>query len=312
MSEALSATLKSLGLSDEQISKLAALQEAGRGIDFVYHYTDVGKDPRHEAVRFDEFHGQLKAFSEEGEVQRSFAAELWDHLTPRLVGWRPEFIEGVEARELGSVLIHLDQQIDAKLGRNIPQELRSASQEVRTRFDDLLFAYEAGSWRDARTSGEVRDELVFVASVDEKIRNVLYGNAYTVDLRKMIEEYSPVRQAGDRYLSDTGFEVRAYQAQLATVSDILDRLRAAGIEVHSGLTIKTLSEVREKSAALLADGPTRTAPVHSSERKQSAVASRPSADANRYWQDVAHSASIDTGIRRSESLVQSMRRGRSL
>lgn len=312
MSENLSEVLKAAGLSDAQIDKLAALQEAGRKLDFIYHYADDGSDPRRASHQFDEFHRQLKALSEEGDVPRKFAAALWDHLAPRFVGWRPEFIEGVEARELGGVLSRLDQEIDTRLGRTILPEVRSASQEVRARSDDLLFAYEVGVSRDVRTPGEVRDELLFVASLDEKIRNVLYGRARTVDLRSTIEDYQPLRGAGDRSPSDSIFEARAYQTQLAAVSDILDRLRSAGIEVHSGLTIKTRSEATPESAAHLADDSVRTRQGRSFEREQRVAASRPSADENQYWQGVAHAASVNTGIGRSESLVQGTRRGRSL
>jgi hypothetical protein len=312
MSENLSEALKTLGLSDAQTGRLAALQEAGRKIDFVYHYADDGSDPRRAAHQFDEFHRQLKALSEEGDVPRKFAAALWDHLTPRFVGWRPDFIEGVEARELGGVLTQMDQDIDARLGRAIPPELHFASQEVRTRFDDLLFAYEAGTWRDTRTPGEVRDELIFVAGLDEKIRNVLYGNTHTIDLRSTIENYHPLRGAGDRYQSDSTFEARAYEAQLAAVSDILDRLRTAGIEVHSGLAIKTRSEMPQAFAEGLAEDPVRARQGRSFEREQRGTASPPAADENQYWRGVAHTASTNTSVGRSESLVQSARHGRSL
>jgi len=312
MSENLSEVLKTGGLSDAQIGNLAALQEAGRKIDFLYHYAEDGSDPRRVAHQFDEFCRQLKTFSEEGEVQRKFAVALWDHLTPRFVGWRPDFVEGVEARELGGILTRLDQHIDARLGRNITPEVRSASQEARTRFDDLLFAYEVGAPRDARTPGEVRDELVFVASLDEKIRNVLYGSARTVDLRSTIEDHHPLRQAGDRYPLESAFETRAYHAQLAAVSDILDRLRAVGVEVHTGLTIKTRSEATQESAAHLTEDTTRTRQGRSFERERRLAASPPSVDENQYWRGVAHAASTNTSVGRLESLVQSTRRGRSL
>src|ERR1700734_2055628 len=124
MSESLSEALRPLGLSDAQFAKLTALQEAGRKIDFVYHYSDDGSDPRRAANQFDEFHAQLKAFADEGDTPRRFATALWDHLAPRFVGWRPEFIEGVEARELGGVLTRLDQEIDTRLGRAIPPDVR--------------------------------------------------------------------------------------------------------------------------------------------------------------------------------------------
>lgn len=312
MSENFSEALKTIGLSDAQIDRLVALQEAGRKIDFAYHSTDDGRDPRRAAAQFDEFYGQIKVFSEEGNVAQKFAAALWDHLAPRFVGWRPEFIEGVEARELGGVLTRLDQGIDAKLGRAIPLELRVASQEVRAKFDDLLFAYEAGAWRDTRTPGEVRDELIFVAGLDEKIRNMLYGNARSIDLRSAIEDYHPSRVVGGGHQSDASFEVRAYQAQLASVADILDRLRTAGIEVHSGLTINSRSERRLAFSEGLADDHVYARHGRSFERAQRVAASRPAADEAQYWLGVAQAASVNTGTGRSESLVQSTRRGRSL
>jgi hypothetical protein len=312
MNENFSEATKTAGLSDAQIDKLVALQEAGRKIDFVYYYADDGRDPRRAAAQFDEFYGQLKAFSEEGSVAQKFAAALWDHLAPRFVGWRPEFIEGVEARELGGVLTRLDQDIDAKLGRAFPPELRVASQEVRTRFDDLLFAYEAGAWRDTRTPGEVRDALIFVAGLDEKIRNMLYGNARSIDLRSTIEDYHPWRVAGGGHQSDASFEVRAYQAQLASVADILDRLRTAGIEVHSGLTFNSRLERQQAFSEGLANDRVCARHGRSFEREQTVAASRPAADEAQYWLGVAQAASANAGMGRSESLVQSTRRGRSL
>ena len=60
MSENLSEVLKTIGLSDAQIGNLAALQEAGRKVDFLYHYADDGNDPRRAANQFDEFVGNLK------------------------------------------------------------------------------------------------------------------------------------------------------------------------------------------------------------------------------------------------------------
>jgi hypothetical protein len=311
MSESTSDALRPLGLSDAQIGKLTALQEAGREIDFVYHYADDGRDPRRSAHRFDEFIEKLKAFSEEGDVPRKVAAALWDHLVPRFVGWRPEFIEGVEAREFGGVLTRLDMDIDARLGRMIPPEVRSASQEVRTRFEDLLFAYEARSWRDTRTPGELQDELLFIANLDEKIRNVLYGSARAIDLRSTIDDYHPVRGEGGRYSSDSTFEARAYQTQLASIADTLNRLRMAGIEAHSGLTIRTRSETPQAFAEGLTDDPTRTRQGRSFEREQRVTLS-PSADETQYWRGVAHTASVNTGMSRSESQVQTKRRGRSL
>jgi hypothetical protein len=312
MSENFSEALKTVGLSDAQRGKLVALQEVGRKIDFVYHYSDDGSDPRRAANQFDEFIGGLKVFSEEGGAPRKFVAALWDHLAPRFVGWRPEFIEGIEAKELVGTLTRLDQDIDAKLGRTIPPEVRVASQEVRTRFDDLLFAYEAGTWRDTRTPGEVRDELIFVAGLDEKIRNVLYGNAWSIDLRSTIENYHPSSGAEHKHQSDSTFEARAYQAQLASVSDILDRLQTAGIEVHSGLTIKTRSETPQASAEGLAYNHVRAHHGRSFEREQRIAASRPAADETQYWLGVARAPSVNTGVGRSESLVQATRRGRSL
>lgn len=234
MSETLGVTLRNFGLSDEQAGKLTVLQEAGRKLDFVYHHTDDGRDPQHTADQFDEFHNRLAVFSAEGAVPQQFAAALWDHLAPRFVGWRPGFIEGVEARNLGDVLTWLDQAIDTKLGRHIPPEVREASQEVRVRFDDLLFAYEAGTWRDSRTSGEVRDTLAFMALLDEKIRNVLYGDTRIVDLRQMVLHGSVEQTIGRDLAAEIQAESQGYRANLASISDVVDRLRAAGIDVQTG------------------------------------------------------------------------------
>jgi hypothetical protein len=309
LSEALSTTLNSLGLSGEQQSRLAALQEAGRKIDFVYHYTDDGSDPRQAASQFDEFRAQLKVFSDEGETPRRFAAALWDHLAPRFVGWRPEFIEGVEAREFGGVLTRLDQEIDARLGQTIPPDVRAVSQDVRTRFDDLVFAYEAATWRDTRTPGEVRDELVFIASFDEKIRNVLYGSAREIDLRKTIEDYNPAREVAKRTVPDSAFEARAYGAQLAKVSDLVERLRAAGVPVQAGVTFKVAPErLPQARSHDLTPSRAYVAP----ERKGNLPRRQQSSDADQYWRDVAQSASRSAGAGRTDSLAQNPRRGRSI
>ena len=309
MSEAVSTALNSLGLSGEQQGRLAALQEAGRKIDFVYHYSDDGSDPRRAANQFDEFHGQLRAFSNEGETPRRFAAALWDHLAPRFVGWRPEFIEGVEARELGGILTRLDWEIDARLGRTIPSDVRAVSQDVRTRFDDLLFAYEAATWRDTRTPGEVRDELVFVASFEEKIRNVLYGSAREVDLRRTIEDYSPAREVAGRSTPESVFEARAYEAQLAKVSDLVERLRAAGVPVQAGLTFKVAPE---RLLQARSDDLTPSRAYVAPQRNGSLAERQPASDADQYWRDIAQSASRSAGIGRTDSLAQNVRRGRSI
>jgi hypothetical protein len=305
--------LTQLGLSKGQIARFAEIQAAGRKIDFVYHYTDDGSDPRHAASQFNEFRARLKAFAGEGEVPRQFAVALWDHLAPRFVGWRPEFSEGVEAGNLSSALVHLDEDIDARLGRNIPPDLRVVSQEVRERFDDLSFLYDSGAWRDSRTAGDVRDELAFVASLDEKIRNVLYGNAREIDVRRTIEEHFPVREAGREYFTEAAFEARSYQAQIARVSDLLDRMRAAGIEVHAGLTFGAPSESLRQRApdATREPVPTRPAPAPKDMRKVAAVP-QPSADAENYWCGIARSASDGAALGQSQSLAQGARRGRSL
>ena len=133
MSESVSAKLETFGLTEDQAAKLAGLQESGRKIDFVYHHSDDGRDPKQTANQFDDFRNRLAAFSAEGSVAQQFAAALWDHLTPRYVGWRPGFIEGVEVGSLGDVLTRLDQAIDVKLGRDIPAVVREASREIRAR-----------------------------------------------------------------------------------------------------------------------------------------------------------------------------------
>jgi hypothetical protein len=309
MSEAISTTLNSLGLSGERQARLAALQEAGRKVDFVYHYSNDGRGSRQAANQFDEFHAKLKVFSDEGETPRRFAAALWDHLAPGFVGWRPDFIEGVEARELGGILTRMDQHIDARLGRAIPPEVRQVSQDVRIRFDDLLFAYESSTWRDTRTPGEVRDELVFVASFEEKIRNVLYGSAREVDLRRVIEDYSPAREAVERAVPDSAFEARAYGVQLAKISDLVERLRAAGVLVQAGLTFRAAPErlPQTRSDDLI---PSRT--YVAPERKGSLAKRQPASDADQYWRNVAQSASRSAELGRGELLAQNSRRGRSI
>ena len=309
MSEALATALNSLGLSGAQQSRLAGLQEAGRKIDFVYHYTDDGRGSRQAANQFDEFHAKLKVFSDEGETPRRFSAALWDHLAPRFVGWRPEFIEGIEARELGGVLTRVDQDIDARLGRTIPPDVRLISQDVRSRFDDLLFAYETGTWRDSRTPGEARDELVFVASFDEKIRNVLYGSAREVDLSRVIEDYSPAREAVERTVPESAFEARAYGAQLAKISDLVDRLRAAGVPVQAGLTFKVAPERPPQTRS---DDLTPSRAYVAPDRKGNLAKRDPASEADQYWRDVAQSASRNAGIGRTDSLAQNSRRGRSI
>jgi len=308
MSEVLSDTLKNLGLSDEQIGRLTALQEAGRNIDFVYHHTDDGHDPQHTADQFDDFRNRLAAFSAEGVVPQQFAAALWDHLAPRFVGWRPGFIEDVEVPNLGAALAYLDQAIDIKLGRHIPSEVREVSQAVRTRFDNLAFAYEAGAWRDERTSGEVRDDLAFLASLDEKIRNVLYSGAREVDLRKTIEELGLLRGVERRHVSDTVFEARGYEAQLNMVSDVLDRLGAVGVQVRAGVSFGAPQErIAQARANEWAAGPSMARG-----RGENQIARRPASDADRFWRSVAQSASVLPGGSRSESRGQNTRRGRAI
>lgn len=309
MSEPLTESLKTFGLSNEQIDKLAALQEAGRKLDFVYHATDDGRDPQQTATQFDDFRNRLAAFAAEGVIPQQFAAALWDHLAPRFVGWRPGFIEAVEVRNVGDVLIRLDQAIDEKLCRYIPPEVREVSQDLRTRFDNLLSAYEAGTWRDSRTSGEVRDALAFVASLDEKIRNVLYSNTREIDLGKTIEEYGSAREVGKEQVFDNHFEARGYQAQLNMVSDILDRLRDAGIQLRAGLNVVAPRE-RQEHARVDELVPARS--VTARPRHDSQPIRRPSSDAEQYWRSVARSASTSPGIGRSEALSQTVRRGRSI
>ena len=309
MSKTLTENLKTFGLSNEQIDKLAVLQEAGRKLDFVYHATDDGRDPQRTATEFDDFRNRLAAFSAEGAMPQQFAAALWDHLAPRFVGWRPGFIEGVEAPDLNGVLTRLDQAIDEKLGRDIPPEVREVSQALRTRFDDLLLAYEAGTWRDSRTSGEVRDALGFMASLDEKIRNLLYGNAREIDLSKTIEEYGSAREVGRDQAFDNQFEARGYQAQLNMVSDILDRLRDAGIQLRAGLNFVAPRE-RQVHARVDELAPTRS--VTTRPRHDTQPLRRPSSDAEQYWRSVARSASTSPGMGRSETLSQTVRRGRSI
>jgi hypothetical protein len=309
MSGTLTDTLKNLGLSDAQIGKLAALQETGRKLDFVYHATDDGRDPQQTASQFDDLRNRLATFAAEGAMTQQFAAALWDHLAPRFVGWRPGFIEGVEAQDLSGVLTRLDQAIDEKLGRDIPPDVREVSHALRTRFDDLLSAYEAGTWRDSRTSGEVRDALGFMASLDEKIRNVLYGNAREIDLSKTIEEYGSAREVGREQAFDNQFEARSYQAQLDMVSDILGRLRVAGIQLRADLNFVAPRETQEH-ARVDELAPTRSATARP--RHDSQPIRRPSSDTEQYWRSVARSASTSPGISCSEALGQAVRRGRSI
>lgn len=309
MSETLGETLRNLGLSDEQTGKLAALQEAGRKLDFVYHHTDDGRDPQRTASQFDDFRDRLAAFSAEGAVPQQFSAALWDHLAPRFVGWRPGFIEGVDVRNLGNVLTRLDQALDVKLGRHIPLEVREVSQEVRGRFDDLLFAYEAGTWRGSMISGEVRDALAFMAALDEKIRNVLYGNAREIDLSKTIEENGVAREVGRDQAFDNLFEARAHHAQLGLVSDVLDRLRDASIHVRASLNFvePKVRQVQTRAGEL---GSTRSAAARPHPGGQSIR--RPISDEEQYWRGVTRSASTSPGIGRSEIHTQTVRRGRPM
>ena len=307
--KSVSATLKTLGLSEDQAAKLAGLQETGRKIDFVYHHSDDGRDPKQTANQFADFRNRLAAFSAEGSLAQKFAAALWDHLTPRYVGWRPEFIEGVEAGSLGDVLTRLDQAIDVKLGRDIPAVVHEASREIRARFDDLLLAYETGSWRDTRTSGEVRDELAFVAAFDEKIRNVLYGNAREIDVRVTIEEVGLGRGVGRAGATEASFEARGYEAQLKTVSDVLDRLVTAGVKVRSGLTFVLPREMQPKirTEEFLSERP-----AVARRRHEGQTSRRPLSEADQYWRGVAQSASTSSGAGRTESLAQAGRRGRPM
>lgn len=313
MSDTVPDRLAQLGLSEGQIARLTEVQAAGRKIDFIYHYADDGSDPHRAASQFGEFHARLKAFAEEGEVPRQFSAALWDHLAPRFVGWRPAFIEGVEPRNLSGILVRLDEDIDARLDRNVPPDLRAVSQEARERFDDLLLLYESGAWRDTRTAGEVRDELVFVASLDEKIRNMLYGTAREIDVRRTIEDHRSAREAGREYFSEAAFESRSYQAQIARVSDLLDRMRAAGIEVHAGLTIGAPSgSLRQRVTGATREPASTRLPPSTKDIPKNTAVPRPSADAENYWCGVARSASDGAALGQSQSLAQVARRGRIL
>ncbi len=295
MSEAVSQPLRQQGLREGQIPTLVALQEAGRNIDFVYHYADDGTDPHRTGQQFDGFVQQLKKFSEESEVSRHFAAALWDHLTPRFVGWRPGFIEGLETGHLNEVLTRVDREIDVKLGFNIPEEIRSVSKEIRARFDDLLFAYETGVWKDSRTASDIREELVFIASFDEKIRNILYAGVREIDLRRTIEDVSGSRDVGKGQASEAAFEIKEYRSQLEKVSGFLDRIRMAGISVQAGLTVRTQMNL------VNADLTRREAPVDRDVSR----------DANQYWRGVGEATGRSTQLGRSQSLTQTARRGRS-
>jgi hypothetical protein len=308
MSEAVSEALKSFGLSNEQVGRLAALQEAGRKLDFVYHHTDDGHDPQRTADQFDDFRNHLAAFSAEGAVPQQFAAALWDHLAPRFVGWRPGFIEDVEVPNLGSVLAHVDQGIDAKLGRHVAPEVREASEEIRTRFDNLAFAYETGAWRDSRTSGEVRDDLAFLAALDEKIRNVLYGDTRQVDVSRTIDESIPGRNLEHKHALEGAYEARAYEAQLNMVSDVLSRLERAGIQVRAGLAFTGDAEMRGQAKA----NEPEVRRVLPERRRDEVRGSRVASDADRFWRGVAQSASVPPGIGRTEPFTQNPRRGRSI
>ncbi len=309
--------LKAYGLSDRQVGELTALQEQGRGIDFRYHFTDDGRDPLNRGSHIDEFTAQLRTFAAEGEVPREFAASLWEHVTPRIVGWKPDFVEEVEARHLGYFHVRLDQEIDARLGRDVPQSLRTGVLDVRERFDDLSFAYETGSWRDSRTPGEVRDELLFVASLDEKLRDVLYDNAKFVDLTRETVDLSVVKSASLDAKLEPSFEARAYHAQLASVSDILGRLRGAGLEIRTGLVAETRAEHQARGAEIqkekIEPQQARTAAIANRGRRPPAP--RPATDANAYWRGVGEkisSATLSPAHSVTQSHVPAVRRGRSI
>ena len=309
--------LKTYGLSDQQVGELTALQEQGRGIDFRYHFTDDGRDPLHLGSHIDEFTTRLRAFAAEGEAPREFAASLWEHVTPRIVGWKPDFAEEVEIRHLGYFHLRLDQEIDARLCRDIPQSVRTDALDVRERFDDLSFSYETGSWRDARTSGEVRDELLFVATLDEKLRDVLYGNAKFVDLTRETAGVEAVKSAGLDARLEPSFEARAYQAQLASVADILGRLRGAGVEIRTGLVEENRAERQFSEAEVQKEKmePAQTRAAAVAHRARRPPAPRPATDATAYWKGLGEKAPNST-LSPAHSVTQShapsTRRGRSI
>ena len=308
--------LKAYGLSDQQVGELTALQEQGRGIDFRYHFTDDGSDPLKLGSHIDEFMARLREFAAEGEVPREFAVSLWEHVTPRFIGWKPDFAEEVESRHLGYFHVRLDQEIDERLGRDIPQSARAAALDVRERFDDLSFAYEAGAWRDSRTPGEVRDELLFVASLDEKLRDVLYGGAKLIDLTQEMADLTTVKSVSPDSKLEPSFEARAYQAQLTSVADILDRLRDAGVEIRTGLVTEARVERQSSAAEIQKEKiePTQVRATAAAHRMRRPPAPRPAADASAYWRGVGEKSASATLSPASvtQSHTQSTRRGRSI
>ncbi len=313
MSDTIVDALKAVGLTDRQIGELTALQEQGRGIDFRYHFTDDGSDSLRRGSQIDEFMAHLRAFAMEGEAPLQFAASLWEHVTPRFVGWKPDFAEDVETRHIGYFHVRLDQEIDARLGRDIPQSVRATALDVRERFDDLSFAYETGAWRDARTPGEVRDELLFVAFLDEKIRGVLYGDNRVIDLTREFADVGAVKSAGRDLALEPSFEGRAYQAQLSALADILGRLRGAGIEIRAGLAVRQRTERETRVAAVETGGPehvrTRTAAVVSRGKRN--FAQHPTTDTTTYWRGVAEQFS-GVSLSPTQALTSATRRGRSI
>jgi hypothetical protein len=302
MSSTLVDLLKSHGLSEEQGRTLVTLQKQGRELDFVYHFTDDGRDALSRGEAFDRFLEGLKSFASEGTTSKDLAAALWDHLAPCFVGWQPDFAEGVETRHRTILLNQVDQLIDAQLGRDVPQEVRAVSRELRERFDDLTFQYEAGTWRDSRTAGEVRDELHLVASLDEKIRSVLYGTARTVDLMLVPEDLAAARQLA-------AVDARSE----AVVSDLVVRLRTSGIEVKARSISLSEGEGPSRSDAVVdrgVGGRQLRAGV-SAGYTRPRVSPSPSTDAAAYWRNVAKQAP-GQATSRENSLVQPVRRGRSI
>ncbi|MGE4482950.1 hypothetical protein [Acidocella sp.] len=313
MSGSITDALKAAGLTDRQVDELTALQEQGRGIDFRYHFADDGSDPLRRGNQIDEFTARLRSFAVEGEVPLQFAASLWEHVTPRFVGWKPDFAEDVETRHIGYFHVRLDQEIDARLGRDMPQAVRAAALDVRERFDDLSFSYETGAWRDARTSGEVRDELLFVASLDEKIRGVLYGDNRVIDLTRETTDLGAVKSVGRDLALEPSFEGRTYQAQLTAVADILGRLRGAGIEIRTGLAAQQRPERETRAVAVQKDSTalarTRTAATASRDRRE--FAHRPAADATSYWRNISEQFP-GASLSPTQGLTPAARRGRSI
>ena len=307
--------LKTYGLSDQQIGELTALQEKGRGIDFRYHFTDDGSDPLHLGSHIDEFMARLRAFAVEGEAPREFATSLWEHVTPRIVGWKPDFAEHVETRHLGYFHVRLDQEIDARLGRDIPQSIRAAALDVRERIDDLSFAYEAGTWRDSRTPGEVRDGLLFVASLDEKIRDVLYGDNRVIDLTHEVASLRAAKEVGRDSALEPSFEARAYQAQLVSVADILRNLRNAGVEIRTGLVAEAERQSQTVAVQKEKIEPVQTRATAIATRARRPPTSRPATDATAYWRGVSEKisgAALSSPHAVTQSQPPSVRRGRSI